>query len=81
MKKVTRLYWICQICGWGAYSAIGLWVAVLDHGWRPSATWGYAPFFLYNIGLAHLLRSVILRRNWTSLPLPRLLVPLTRLGE
>jgi len=37
---------------------------------------GYILFFLYNIALTHLLRIVIRRRNWTSLPLPRILLRL-----
>ena len=76
MEKANRFYWICQVVGWGAYSTIGLWTAVLDHGWRPSAVYGYILFFLYNIGLTHLLRSVIRRRKWTSLALPRTLLRL-----
>jgi two-component sensor histidine kinase len=75
-RKTNWLYWICQACGWGAYSLVGLSTAVLDHGWRPSATYGYLLFFFYNIGLTHLLRDVIRRRNWRSLPLGWLLVRL-----
>lgn len=76
MRRADKFYWLCQTCGWGAYSAVGLWTAVLEHGWRPSATYGYILFFLYNITLTHLLRGVIRRRAWTSLPLPRVLVRL-----
>jgi hypothetical protein len=35
-QGIDKLYWGCQIAGWGGYSAIGLWVAVLEHGWRRS---------------------------------------------
>jgi two-component system sensor histidine kinase AlgZ len=76
MRKADRFYWICQVFGWGAYSAIGLWTAVLDHGWKTSAVYGYILFFFYNITLTHLLRSIIRRRKWTSLPLSRTLVRL-----
>jgi len=76
MREANKFYWLCQICGWGAYSAIGLSTAVLDHGWKPSAVFGYILFFLYSIALTHLLRIVIRRRSWTSLPLPRILVRL-----
>jgi two-component system, LytTR family, sensor histidine kinase AlgZ len=74
MKITVAQYWVCQIGGWGAYSTVGLWAAVLDHGWRPSIVIGYLLFFLYSIGLTHLLRGVIRRRQWTSLPLHRALV-------
>jgi hypothetical protein len=51
MRQANKFYWLCQICGWGAYSVVGLWTAVLDHGWKPSAVYGYILFFLYNIAL------------------------------
>lgn len=73
MSKANRSYWICQIAGWGAYSAIGLWTGILDSGWRPSVIIGYILFFTYSILLTHLLRGVIHRRQWTSLPLHRAL--------
>jgi len=76
MKRTDAQYWVCQIGGWGAYSTVGLWAAVLDHGWRPSIVIGYLLFFLYSIGLTHLLRGVVRRRHWTSLPLHRALVRL-----
>jgi two-component system sensor histidine kinase AlgZ len=76
MKRANLLYWICQVTGWGAYSAIGLWTAVLEHGWRPSAVYGYVLFFFYCIGLTHGLRFLIRRRQWRSRPLPQLLLRL-----
>lgn len=76
MRRADKFYWFCQICGWGTYSVVGLWTAVLERGWRPSATYGYILFFFYNIALTHLLRFVIHRRSWSSLSLPRILVRL-----
>jgi hypothetical protein len=73
MKRTNAQYWACQIAGWGAYSAIGLSAAVLDNGWRPSIVIGYLLFFLYSIGLTHLLRREIHRRHWVSLPVHRAL--------
>lgn len=67
------MYWACQIAGWGAYSALGMEVAVLENGWRPSIVIGYVLFFFYSIGLTHLLRREI-RRNWTNLPVSRSLM-------
>ncbi len=75
-ESKRAVYWICQIAGWGAYSVIGLWTGVLDNRWRPSVVIGYLLFFLYSIGLTHLLRGVIRRRRWTSLPLHRALARL-----
>jgi sensor histidine kinase YesM len=76
MKQAGKLYWLCQISGWGAYTAIGVSSSVLEHGWTRDV-WGYVFFFFYNIILTHLLRSIIHQRNWTSLPLPRVLARLT----
>jgi sensor histidine kinase YesM len=75
MKQTSKFYWLCQICGWGAYSVIGVSSSVLEHGWTRDV-WGYAFFFLYNIGLTHALRSIIHRRHWASLPLSRVLLRL-----
>jgi two-component system LytT family sensor kinase len=57
-------YWICQVLGWGAYSAIGMWMAIVRVGWRPSCIAGYSLYFLYSIGLTDLLRREIRRRQW-----------------
>lgn len=77
MKRTNAQYWTCQIAGWGAYSfAAGLPTGVLDHGWRPSVVIGYILFFLYSIGLTHLLRREAKRRHWTALPLPQALARL-----
>ncbi len=74
MKRTNSQYWVCQIAGWGAYSfGAGLSTGVMANGWRPSVIIGYLLFFLYSIGLTHLLRAEIHRRRWTSLPLPRAL--------
>lgn len=68
MKRKNAEYWACQIIGWGAFSAVGLTTAVMDNGWRPSVVVGYLLFFLYSIGLTHLLRREIRQRAWTGLP-------------
>lgn len=56
---------------------MGLSIAVLESGWRPSAIAGYLLFFGYSIGLTHLLRRIIHRRGWTGLPLSSALMRLT----
>ena len=75
MRTRNAQYWACQIAGWGVYSfGAGLSTGVIANGWRRSVVIGYLLFFLYSIGLTHLLRSVIHLRNWTSLSLPRALM-------
>ena len=70
MRKTDGQYWACQIAGWGAYSfGAGLSTGVMANGWRRSVI-GYLLFFLYSIGLTHLLRGEIHGRNWTSCRYP-----------
>jgi hypothetical protein len=66
MKNAS--YWSCQLAGWGAFSALGLTVAVMENGPRPSAIIGYLFFFVYSVGFSHLLRSLAVRRGWMRLP-------------
>ena len=66
-------YWLCQIAGWGLYTALGVAMAVSAVGPQPAIFSGYALFFGYSIGLSHLLRLFIRRRRWLSLPMPLLL--------
>jgi LytS/YehU family sensor histidine kinase len=77
MTKRNAAYWVCQILGWGIYTAVGAWGAAGQVGWRPSVVIGFPLFFVYSIALTHLLRREIQRRQWLSLPnryaLPRLL--------
>ena len=69
-------YWACQVLGWGSYTAIGIWGATQAVGPLPSVIIGFAAFFFYSIGLTHLLRREIKRRQWLALPfrksIPRL---------
>ena len=70
-------YWMCQILGWGSYTAIGIAISVREAGPQRSIFIGFAAFFFYSIGLTHVLRREIRRRQWLSLPfrksIPRLL--------
>jgi two-component system LytT family sensor kinase len=71
-----KAYWTCQVLGWGAYSAIGLWIAAEHAGWRSSLAAGYCFYFLYSIGLTDLLRREIHRREWMSGPRRRVFLRL-----
>jgi signal transduction histidine kinase len=61
-------YWICQVLGWGAYSAVGIAMAAQQVGWLPSLVIGFALFFCYSIALTDLLRREIRRRSNLSSP-------------
>ena len=62
--KTRRAYWLCQVLGWGLYSALGVASAAQEVGWRPFLFIGYGAFFAYSIALTHLFRGVIRRRRW-----------------
>src|SRR4030088_3261821 len=72
MSSRNATYWICQILGWGIWSAIGISIAVSQVGWRASIVIGYLMFFLYSIALTHWYRREIRRRQWLSLPARRM---------
>jgi len=62
--KTSRTYWLCQILGWGIYSALGIAGAAQEIGLRPFLFIGYGAFFLYSIALTHAFRAVIHRKQW-----------------
>ena len=68
-----RMYWTCQVVGWGGYAAAGLTAAAGQVGWRPSLVAGYLLFALYSIALTELFRREILRRQWLDASTGRML--------
>ncbi len=84
MKTRNAAYWACQILGWGSYTAIGVSAAIHEVGPTTAVIVGFAAFFFYSIGLTHLLRREIKRRQWLALPfrksIPRLLGASVLLG-
>jgi hypothetical protein len=72
MSHRTR-YWICQILGWGGYSAIGIAETAQQVGWRFPVFAGYGLFMLYSVALTELLRREIRRRDWLSLSAGRMM--------
>ena len=69
--KTSRTYWLCQILGWGLYSALGLTGAAQEVGWIRPLLIGYGAFFLYSIALTHAFRGVIRQRQWALAITPR----------
>ena len=71
-------YWLFQVTGWGAYSAVGFAFSVLPGsvlassvappaGWRSAVGIGYALFFCYSIGLTDAFRRVMIANRWLEL--------------
>lgn len=69
MKSKSVAYWLCQLIGWGAYTAVGVFWAVKEVGPSTRLFINYAIFFLVVIGLTHFLRNQIRKRQWLNLPL------------
>jgi two-component system, LytTR family, sensor kinase len=69
MKNRSLVYWLCQLVGWGIYTAIGIWAAVQQVGASPRLFINYAVFFAVILLLTHLLRREIRRRQWLRLPM------------
>lgn len=76
-----RLYWICQLAGWGAYAASKIWAAIfyLHLPWLPVITEAVA---LHGaaLGLTHVLRGFVRRRHWSSLSKSQLALRIVAAG-
>ncbi|HLW77515.1 MAG TPA: hypothetical protein VKS01_11025, partial [Bryobacteraceae bacterium] len=77
MTSKSFAYWACQILGWGSYTAIGVYMTIASGAPVKAIVIGYAAFLIYSIGLTHLLRREIKRRQWLAMrfrkSIPRLL--------
>src|SRR6516162_9370292 len=69
--KSTWIYWVCQVAGWGSYSAIVFAVMTRFMGWHTFIFIGFVLFFFYSIGFTHLLRLRIRKRLWLAMPASR----------
>ncbi len=74
--RQRQAYWLCQVIGWGIYSAIGVGIVIQQTGWRASVARGYFFYFLYSIGLTDQLRREIRRRSWLNGPARRVFLRL-----
>jgi two-component sensor histidine kinase len=66
--KTDWIYWVCQVAGWGSYSAIVFAVMSRFLGWHTYIFVGFVLFFFYSIGFTHLLRLLIRKRLWLAMP-------------
>jgi hypothetical protein len=77
----TRLYWACQIAGWGAYAVSRTWAALfyLHLPWLPTIA---SALLLYGAGLGatHALRAYIKRHEWRTLLRGRLALRIVAAG-
>ena len=71
-----KIYWICQVLGWGLYSAAGALGVSQEIGWRPAVVAGYLLFGVYSIALTELFRREIRRRQWLTASASRMMLSL-----
>jgi two-component sensor histidine kinase len=64
--KNSWIYWACQVAGWGTYSIVVFGITTAFLGWRNDVFVGFLLFFCYSIGLTHVLRRTIQKRQWLS---------------
>lgn len=67
------IYWVCQIGGWTIYALINIYFAYLGKkltGLHATVQMVMVPFY---IGITHLYRWVIIKRNWLKLILQNLI--------
>ncbi|WP_420316900.1 sensor histidine kinase [Ekhidna sp.] len=73
-----KIYWLCQILGWGVYGFIQIFLYTIANRFDPSQALGVLYQVGYFIATTHLLRAIILRRGWLNLRLsfliPRILI-------
>jgi sensor histidine kinase YesM len=74
----TRIYWLCQILGWGLYGFIQIFLYTIANRFDVSQVLGVLYQVVYFVVTTHLLRSLIIKRGWLNLRLtfliPRLLI-------
>jgi hypothetical protein len=77
----SRLYWPCQIVGWGAYTLSKLWAALfyLQLPWVPTVMASLA-LCVAALGVTHALRGYVTRREWRNLPRGRLVLRIVLAG-
>lgn len=72
MKK-TRIYWLCQILGWGVYGVIQVIFYSLSEQFDADQAVGVVMQVVYYILTTHLLRTIIIKVRWLNLRLSRLI--------
>ena len=69
----TKLYWILQVLGWGAFAFLSIVLADLSRGVSSVQIWAFIVFAATNLISTHFLRYIIKTYNWFKLSIPQLL--------
>ncbi len=77
LKNISKYYWWCQLGGW--FSWMFLNIILANYYNRPMGVTYFLnqiSMVIVGIGLTHLLRLFIIRRNWLELPQDKLIIRL-----
>ncbi|MEQ6168083.1 MULTISPECIES: histidine kinase [unclassified Ekhidna] len=73
-----KIYWLCQLLGWGIYGFIQVFLYTVAQGFDTNQALGVLYQVVYFIATTHFLRGLIIKREWLNLRLsyliPRLLI-------
>ncbi|HPI37019.1 MAG TPA: histidine kinase [Ignavibacteriaceae bacterium] len=73
-KRRNRVYWLCQITGWGLFGGINSTLSTFFRGFDVAQTGLMLLFVILGISSTHILRCFIRTKKWTDLPLKQLTV-------
>jgi len=76
MKKETKqIYWMAQIFGWGSYTLVSYVANILEKGNDLKPYFFVFVLFFASVGilLTHLMREILIQKNWLNLPILKLL--------
>lgn len=72
-SKLSR-YWCCQVCGWGVFALINIFFAyTYDKTISEKLITRLLIALSLGIPVTHLMRSVIIKRNWLVLPIEKII--------
>ncbi|HRN57110.1 MAG TPA: histidine kinase [Agriterribacter sp.] len=73
LSKISR-YWCCQICGWGAFVLINIFFAyTYDKTISGKLIIRLLIALSAGIPITHMMRNIIIRRNWLILPIEKII--------
>lgn len=72
LSNISR-YWWCQICGWGAFALINIFFAyTYDKTISEKLIIRLLIALSVGIPITHMMRNIIIRRNWLVLPIEKI---------
>lgn len=69
----ARIYWLCQILGWGFYGFIQIFFYTIAERFDFIQAIGILYQVIYFVGTTHFLRGLIIKLDWLDLRLPHLI--------